>query len=57
MDECRDRGVSVLAAAPYNSGLLARDEPGEDARFDYATAPAQMLAQARRLAQIAAGMA
>ena len=55
MDECRDRGVSVFAAAPYNSGLLARDEPGEDARFDYATAPAQMLARARRLAQIAAG--
>ena len=55
MDECRDRGVSVFAAAPYNSGLLARDEPGEDARFDYATAPVHMLAQARRLAQIAAG--
>ena len=50
-----DRGVSVFAAAPYNSGLLARDEPGEDARFDYATAPVHMLAQARRLAQIAAG--
>lgn len=36
---CAQRGVSVLAAAPFNSGLLtsARPEPG--ALFDYEPAP------------------
>ena len=52
MQECRDRGISVLAAAPYNSGLLASDWPRDDARFDYAPAPASMLAGARRMARI-----
>ena len=46
MQECQDRGISVLAAAPYNSGLLASDWPREDARFNYAPAPASMLAGA-----------
>jgi D-threo-aldose 1-dehydrogenase len=54
MEECRDRGISVLAAAPYNSGLLATAWPREDARFDYASAPANMLARARRMARIGA---
>jgi len=54
MQECRDRGISVLAAAPYNSGLLASDWPREDARFNYAPAPASMLAGARRMARIGA---
>jgi D-threo-aldose 1-dehydrogenase len=54
MEECQDRGVSVLAAAPYNSGLLASDWPREDVCFDYASAPAGMLAEARRLARIGA---
>jgi D-threo-aldose 1-dehydrogenase len=54
MEECQDRGVSILAAAPYNSGLLASDWPREDACFDYASASANMLAEARRLARIGA---
>ena len=54
MQECRGRGISVLAAAPYNSGLLANDWPREDARFNYAPAPASMLAGARRMARIGA---
>lgn len=52
MDECHERGVSVLVAAPYNSGLLARDWPPDDARFDYESAPAHLLAEARRLARL-----
>jgi D-threo-aldose 1-dehydrogenase len=54
MDECQRRGVSVLAAAPYNSGLLAHDWPRDDASFDYAPVPSDKLAEARRLARIAA---
>jgi D-threo-aldose 1-dehydrogenase len=50
MDAAQERGVSVLAAAPYNSGLLAAPWPSDDAHFNYASAPADMLASARRWA-------
>jgi D-threo-aldose 1-dehydrogenase len=49
-EACADREVSVVTAAPFNSGLLARPTPGEDAHFDYGRAPADVLAFARRLA-------
>ncbi|MGH3716170.1 MAG: aldo/keto reductase, partial [Micromonosporaceae bacterium] len=42
LDLCAVRGVSVLAAAPFNSGLLARPEPSGAGHFDYA-APAPEL--------------
>lgn len=48
--ECAERGVAVAAAAPYNSGLLARDQPGSEAHFDYGDVPAAVLARARALA-------
>ncbi|MDX6201442.1 MAG: D-threo-aldose 1-dehydrogenase [Frankiales bacterium] len=51
LDRCQERGVSVVVAAPFNSGLLARPEPPDDARHDYAPAPARLLARARRLAE------
>lgn len=50
LDLCAERGVSVLAAAPYNSGLLAVDRPAPQARFDYAVAPPEVLARAGRMA-------
>ena len=50
LDECLERGVSVLAAAPYNSGLLARSEPPDDATFDYTQASPHLLARTRELA-------
>ncbi|MFI1092626.1 aldo/keto reductase [Streptomyces sp. NPDC020917] len=49
---CRQRGVSVVAAAPFNSGLLSRAWPPNDAYFDYGPASADVLAHARRLAAI-----
>jgi D-threo-aldose 1-dehydrogenase len=45
-------GVQVVAAAPYNSGLLARDRPAPGAMFDYGPAPAEVLARAEELARI-----
>jgi len=48
---CAERGVSVLAAAPFNSGLLAHPWPPDGALFDYAPAAPDRLRQARRLAQ------
>jgi D-threo-aldose 1-dehydrogenase len=52
VDECAARGVAVVAAAPFNSGLLARAWPGDGAYFDYGPAPPQVLARARALAGI-----
>ncbi|HEY0816596.1 MAG TPA: aldo/keto reductase, partial [Pseudonocardia sp.] len=46
------RGVGVLAAGVFNSGLLACDEPRPDAHFDYRPAPAHLLRRARRLAAV-----
>ncbi|PPK98696.1 D-threo-aldose 1-dehydrogenase [Kineococcus xinjiangensis] len=43
---CLERGVSVVVGGALNSGILADPSPG--ARFDYAPAPEQVLALARR---------
>jgi D-threo-aldose 1-dehydrogenase len=52
LDECAARGVAVIAAAPFNSGLLAEPEPRADATFDYLPAPAALLERARACAAI-----
>jgi D-threo-aldose 1-dehydrogenase len=49
---CTARGVSVLAASVFNSGLLATPRPAEGARFDYAPAPPDVLRRARALADV-----
>ncbi|MGW1541696.1 aldo/keto reductase [Streptomyces sp. NPDC002309] len=51
---CAERGVSLVAAAPFNSGLLSRPWPPDDATFDYGPAPEAMLRRARRLADVCA---
>jgi D-threo-aldose 1-dehydrogenase len=48
----RDRGVSVLAAGVFNSGLLAA--PAANANYDYLPAPGNLVARARRLEAICA---
>lgn len=48
--ECAAANVAVVAAAPFNSGLLARAEPADDAYFDYDLAPPDVLAVARACA-------
>lgn len=48
--ECEERGISVAAAAPFNSGLLARPWPPDEAHFDYGPASAEILAAARNAA-------
>jgi D-threo-aldose 1-dehydrogenase len=49
---CAKRGVGVVAAGVFNSGLLARADPPSDARFDYATAPVELLERARTIAAV-----
>jgi D-threo-aldose 1-dehydrogenase len=50
---CQRRGVAVLAAGVFNSGILA--DPGDGARYDYAVADPELLARARRLREVCAG--
>jgi len=47
-----ERGVAVVAAAVYNSGLLSRERVPDDAIFDYAQAPADVLDRARDIERI-----
>jgi len=47
-----DRGVGVVAAAVYNSGLLSRPRPAPDAMFDYQPAPAELIARTNRIADV-----
>jgi D-threo-aldose 1-dehydrogenase len=49
---CERRGVRIVAAGVFNSGLLARDVPPDDAHYDYAAAPGELVARARRIAAV-----
>jgi D-threo-aldose 1-dehydrogenase len=49
---CQARGVSVVAAGVFNSGLLARDRPREGATYNYAPAPPELVARANRIADV-----
>jgi D-threo-aldose 1-dehydrogenase len=49
---CAERGVAVVAAAPFNSGLLAEDQPSPTAHFNYGPPSRKILAQAWALAGI-----
>jgi D-threo-aldose 1-dehydrogenase len=50
LEACETRDCAVLAAAPFNSGLLAKAWPDDLARFDYGPAAASELQRARALA-------
>lgn len=47
-----ERGVAVVAAAVYNSGLLSSDRPRAGARFDYREAPSDLVAKANAIADV-----
>lgn len=49
---CARRGVSVVAAGVFNSGLLATDRPAPGDRYDYVPAPPALLERARRIAAV-----
>lgn len=52
MQAARERQVGVVVAGVYNSGLLARPRPAPDARYDYAPAPAAILARVHAIADV-----
>lgn len=52
LPRCLERGVGVVIGGVFNSGLLA--DPGERSTYDYATAPARLVEQARAMAHVCA---
>jgi D-threo-aldose 1-dehydrogenase len=53
LDIASQRGMAVVNAAPYGSGMLAKG-PDAYARYAYQDAPAEMVDRARRMAAICA---
>jgi D-threo-aldose 1-dehydrogenase len=47
-----ERGVGVVAAGVYNSGLLGSDEVPNDAHYEYQAAPPELVARARQIAEV-----
>ncbi|WP_353813598.1 aldo/keto reductase [Agromyces sp. SYSU T00266] len=47
-----ERGVGIVAAAVYNSGLLSKPRPATDATYDYGPAPAEVIARANAIADV-----
>jgi len=47
-----ERGVSVVAAAVYNSGLLSRNRPSADLMFNYQPVPPELLARTNRVGDV-----
>jgi D-threo-aldose 1-dehydrogenase len=52
LPECQARGVSVIAAGVFNSGLLARDRPRPGVTYNYAPAPPELIARVNRIADV-----
>jgi D-threo-aldose 1-dehydrogenase len=53
LERCAARGVAVVNAAPYGSGLLAKG-PDSSARYVYQDVPARIIDRTRRLAAVCA---
>jgi len=46
------RGVGVVAAGVYNSGLLSREVVPDDAHYEYQPAPPELVTRARAIAEV-----
>jgi D-threo-aldose 1-dehydrogenase len=51
---CEQRGVGVVAAGVFNSGLLADTTPRADAKYNYANAPPSLVERARQIGEVCA---
>jgi D-threo-aldose 1-dehydrogenase len=49
---CDERGMRVVAAGVYNSGVLARPRPTSGAKYDYTDVPEDVLRRAERIDEI-----
>ena len=50
LPECVKRGIAIIAAGVYNSGILADPKPG--AHYNYQAAPAELLERAQRIRNV-----
>ena len=51
---CEERGIQVLTAGVFNSGLLAEDRPHPGLSYDYARTPPDTLRRAQQIAAVCA---
>ena len=49
---CEERGIGIAAAGVFNSGLLTRDRPTDDAKYNYDDAPSELVRRARLIADV-----
>jgi D-threo-aldose 1-dehydrogenase len=49
---CQQRGIGIVAAGVFNSGLLADSRPASDSKYNYADAPRDLVRRAQRIADI-----
>jgi D-threo-aldose 1-dehydrogenase len=49
---CLERGIGIVAAGVFNSGLLSRNTPSNDAKYNYDEAPAELIEKARLISTI-----
>ena len=49
---CHARGTGVVAASVFNSGLLAKDEPSRDDRYEYGRMPEELWERLQRLVAV-----
>ncbi|WP_433528173.1 aldo/keto reductase [Micromonospora sp. CA-263727] len=52
LPDCQRRGVSVLNAGVFNSGLLAVERPHPGLPYEYSDVPAAVLARVRAIAEV-----
>ena len=52
MPAATEHGVSIVAAAVFNSGILARDRPSPEATYNYGPAPSHVLARVNAIADV-----
>jgi D-threo-aldose 1-dehydrogenase len=50
--EAAERGIGIVNAAVFNSGLLARSVPDTSSHYEYGTAPSAVLERARAIATV-----
>jgi len=50
--ECVARGVDVVLAAPFNSGILSRSSPTANGRFEYQSASDVLVHQAQQISEV-----
>jgi D-threo-aldose 1-dehydrogenase len=51
---CEQRGIRIVAAGVFNSGLLSSEAPAPDGKYDYGEPPPALLRRIRRIAEVCA---